>query len=46
VVFGREWVCLDRGGAIVREGNKIWLDLLTAKNPVAHGTLVDVEIIR
>ncbi len=46
VVLGREWVCLDRGGAIVREGNKIWLDLLTKEKIVPHGDVVKVEVIR
>lgn len=44
VVDGKEWICLDRGGAIVREGNKIWLDLLTKKPIVPHGTVLKVEV--
>ncbi len=46
VVLGETWTCLDRGGAIVREGNKIWLDLLTKNKRVPHGEVVLVEVIR
>jgi hypothetical protein len=47
VVLGKEWTCLDRGGAI--KSNKdgtIWLDLLTADAPVAFESVVVVEVPR
>lgn len=34
--FGQEWICLDRGGKIVREGSLIWLDFLA--NPAPENT--------
>jgi hypothetical protein len=46
VVQGKTWVCMDRGGAIVREGGKIWLDLLTKKAIVPYGAVLKVEVIR
>ena len=46
VVMGKTWTCLDRGGAIVREGNKIWLDLLTKEKVVPHGEVLKVEVLR
>lgn len=45
IVQGKTWTCLDRGGAIVRDGNKIWLDLLTKEKIVPHGTVLKVEVI-
>lgn len=46
VIDGKVWTCWDRGGAIVREGNKIWLDLLTKNKIVPHGQVLKVEVIR
>jgi hypothetical protein len=44
-VLGQVWECWDRGGAIVREGNKIWLDLLSPTRRVPFGTVVDVIVV-
>ena len=46
VIFGKVWECWDRGGAIVRQGNVIWLDLLTQRAPVPFGTEMEVQVLR
>lgn len=47
VVLGKEWVCLDRGGKVVRSRDGIiWLDLLTPHAPVPYGTILDVEVVK
>ena len=44
---GSEWVCLDRGGAIVTDHRGvIWLDLLTKKSPWPYGTIVEAAVFR
>ena len=46
VIDGKEWICLDRGGAITRiNDNLIWLDMLTKKPQYAFGAVVDVSVI-
>lgn len=46
IIDGRRWVCMDRGGAIVRvNDNTIWLDMLTRRPLYRYGTVVDVTII-
>lgn len=46
VIEGRNWVCLDRGGAITRiNNNTIWLDMLSNKPLYKFGTVLDVTII-
>ena len=46
VVSGREWVCMDRGGAIVYEEDGIpWVDMLTPQPLFPHGTVVEASLI-
>jgi len=45
VVNGKDWICKDRGGKIVKESDSIiWLDLLTKTAPVPYGTIVKTEV--
>ena len=45
IVYGKEWVCKDRGSKIVKEiDGTIWLDLLTVNPVVPYGTILEVEI--
>lgn len=44
VIFGKEYTCRDRGGAIVLNDGIYWVDMLR-KNPiVSFGTVVDAYI--
>lgn len=45
VVDGQEWICKDRGGAIVYTGNAYWIDMLTASPQYKYGQEVDATII-
>lgn len=45
VIQGRTWVCLDRGGKVVRQGGTIWLDMLTREALVPYGTTLEVRVI-
>lgn len=45
IVNGREWICKDRGGAIVREGDTYWIDQLTANPEYEYGAVVEAKII-
>lgn len=44
VVDGREWICLDRGGAIVMVGDVYWIDQLTTTPEYRFGTVVEAEM--
>jgi hypothetical protein len=47
IVDGKEWVCMDRGGAIVVTGaGEVWLDLLTEHATRPYGQVVTVEVRR
>ena len=44
VIFGKEYTCRDRGGAIVLNDGIYWVDMLR-KNPIVpFGTVVDAYI--
>lgn len=45
IVEGREWVCLDRGGAIVYDGYAYWIDQLTASPEYPFGTIVEATMV-
>jgi hypothetical protein len=41
MIGGREWTCMDHGGAIVYEDDGIpWVDMLTPDLLFEHGTVV------
>lgn len=44
VIFGREYTCRDRGGAIIVEGDAYWVDMLRKDAIVPFGTVVDAYI--
>jgi hypothetical protein len=49
LVMGKEWQCVDRGDAIVKNSDgSIWLDLLLSKMPdgLAWGSIRIVEVRR
>lgn len=46
VVAGREWLCLDRGGAIRFQGDIPWIDMLLEAPLYDYGTVVNAEVIR
>jgi len=41
VINGREWVCKDRGGAVVYDGVAFWVDQLTATPEYPYGTTLE-----
>lgn len=41
----REWMCMDRGGAIVKEGDVYWIDQLTANPQYIFGSVVPATMI-
>ena len=41
VITGREWICKDRGGAVVYDGMAFWVDMLTPTPEYAYGTTVE-----
>ncbi|MBI2430954.1 MAG: hypothetical protein HYV39_02990 [Candidatus Levybacteria bacterium] len=43
--FGREWLCLDHGGAIVTENGESWIDFLTPSPPMSYRTHFDVWVL-
>jgi len=45
-LFGIDWTCMDRGGAIVYQDGIPWVDILSEKSPVSYGEIVEAEIIR
>lgn len=45
-VAGREWVCMDRGGAIVIEDGIAWVDMLTPIGLFPHGTVLEATLVR
>lgn len=46
VIDGKQWVCMDRGGAIVRiDKDTIWLDMLTRKPIYRYGSEVNAIVI-
>ena len=44
VVSGREWVCMDRGGAIQIEDGIAWIDMLTPEALFPHGNIVEALV--
>jgi len=46
IVEGKEWVCLDRGGAIIYDGYAYWIDQLTANPEYPFGTIIEAVMIR
>ena len=44
VIFGREYTCRDRGGAIVENSGVYWIDILGKDAIVPFGTVVDAYI--
>jgi len=44
VIFGKEYTCRDRGGAIVENGGVYWIDILGKDAIVPFGTIVDAYI--
>ena len=41
----REWICMDRGGAIVVEDGVYWIDQLTANPEYIFGSVVQAKMI-
>lgn len=41
----REWMCMDRGGAIVKEGDVYWIDQLTPYPEYVFGSVVPATMI-
>lgn len=41
VIAGRDWVCMDHGGAIVIQDSIAWVDMLTPEALYAYGTVVE-----
>ena len=41
IIEGREWVCLDRGGAIIYQDGAYWIDELTYNPTHSFGAVVD-----
>ena len=41
----REWMCLDRGGAIIKEGDVYWIDQLTTTPEYVFGSVVSAKMI-
>lgn len=46
IVEGKTWECMDRGSAIIFDGEAYWIDQLTENPQYAFGTLLEAEIIR
>jgi hypothetical protein len=44
IIFGREYTCRDRGGAIILKDGIYWVDMLRKDAIVPFGTLVDAYI--
>jgi len=40
------WECMDRGGAIVMEGDVYWVDQLTEHARYPFGTVIEAKIIQ
>lgn len=47
IFLGREWICLDRGGAIVAQGGAYWFDFLQPypDEGLAFGSEIELEVI-
>lgn len=45
IIEGNEWTCLDRGEAIVKEGNVYWVDMLSKEPPYPFGTIMEAEAV-
>lgn len=43
--FGREWLCLDHGGAIETIGGRSWIDFLTPQPPLTYRTEFDIWVV-
>jgi len=43
--FGREWICLDRGGAIISTPDGDWIDFLTPNPPIGYRTHFDIWVV-
>lgn len=41
VIDGKEWVCMDRGGAINKVGDVYWIDQLTENPQYTFGTVLE-----
>jgi len=46
VIAGREWVCMDRGGAIQIEEGIAWIDMLTPERLFPYGSIQEAVISR
>jgi len=44
VIAGREWTCMDHGGATVYQDDIPWIDMLTPELLFPHGTIVEATI--
>lgn len=42
-LLGQEWLCADRGGAIVEVEGVPWVDLMSDRSLVPYGTIMDAE---
>lgn len=45
IVDGKEWECMDRGSAIVFDGQSYWIDQLTGNPQYPFGTVVEAKMI-
>jgi hypothetical protein len=47
IVAGREWTCMDHGGAIIFDADGIpWIDMLTPEPLFRHGSIIVATLIR
>lgn len=44
MIDGKEWICKDRGGAIVYDGNAFWIDQLLENPQYAFGEMVEAIV--
>jgi hypothetical protein len=43
-IDGKEWICKDRGGKIVKQGSAYWVDMLSREALYPHGTEVAAKV--
>jgi len=44
MIDGQEWICKDRGGAIVYDGNAFWIDQLLEDPQYAFGETLEAVV--
>lgn len=46
IIDNREWICLDRGGAITYNNGVYWVDMLSPEAVYPFGTIMQAKIIK